>query len=80
MNNIIHILITGAGSPGIDGTIFSLKNNPDNKKFKIITTDINPNAVGQYISDKFYILPKPENPNYINEIIKIITKEKVNVI
>ena len=57
MDNRINVLITGAGAPGTAGTIYSLKKNPGNIKFKIITTDIKDNTAGKFMSDSFYQLP-----------------------
>ena len=59
----LTILITGAGSPGIAGTIFSIRNNYDNRNFFIITTDIKEDAPGKYLSDKFYVIPPATKPN-----------------
>ena len=76
MDNVIPIILTGAGCPGIAGTIYSLRNNPDNQKFKIFTTDINRHAVGQYLSDGFKVVPDPfvsENA-YIDIMLKSYLK------
>ena len=35
----LNILITGAGAPGIKGTLYSLKNNFDNRQINTIGTD-----------------------------------------
>jgi len=74
MGDVISIIITGAGAPGIAGTIYSLRNNPDNVKFTIISTDIKENSVGKYLSDEFYVIPPPEDASYIN-VMKRIAKE-----
>lgn len=74
------VLITGAGAPGIAGTIYSVRQNPDQKKFRIITTDIAPNPVGRFLSDAFYVLPKPESSNYIQALQSIVKNENVAVI
>ena len=74
------ILITGAGAPGITGTIYSLRNNPDNTQFRIVSTDIQNNPVGKYLSDAFYRLPAPEHESYLGELRKIVESEKVQVI
>src|SRR6185312_1461797 len=76
----ISILVTGAGAPGIAGTIYALRNNPDNCRFKIITTDIKDNCVGKYMSDCFYVLPAPESSDYFNKLKEIIEKESISVI
>lgn len=76
----INILITGAGAPGIAGTIYSLRNNSDKKKFTIITSDIENNVAGKFLSDKFYQIPPPEDNNYIECLMSIVKREKVNVL
>lgn len=81
MGDVISIIITGAGAPGIAGTIYSIRNNPEQAKFKIITTDINNDVVGKYMSDAFYKVPPPElQEEYINSLRDIIEKENVKVI
>ena len=54
----INVLITGGGSPGIAGTIYSLKNNYDNRKINIICTDAQAECTGKFLADKFYQIPR----------------------
>ena len=65
MSDRVLILIAGAGAPGIVETIYSIKNNPDNIDFKIVTTDIKDFSVGKYLSESFYKVPSPENEDYV---------------
>jgi len=74
MGDLIPIIVTGAGAPGILGTIYSLRNNPDNVKFKICSVDIKEDSIGKYFSDEFYVVPNPENDDYIDKIIKLSKK------
>ena len=75
----ITILITGAGAPGAPGIIKSLRLVKE-RKIKIIGVDMDKNAVGFTMVDKYYLVPPAEDKNFIKKI-KIITKEeKVNVI
>src|SRR3990172_13234257 len=76
----IKVIITGAGAPGIAGTIYSLRNNPDNTKFEIVATDIEDNVVGKFLADKFYKIPPPEDKNYIKVIEKIFLREKAHIL
>jgi len=80
MDNLITIIITGAGAPGIAGTIYSLKSNPDNMNFKIVSTDIKDDVVGKYISDCFYVVPSPDDDAYLDTIIKIVKETKAKII
>lgn len=77
----INVLITGGGSPGIAGTIFSLRNNYEKRKIKIITTDIKDEVVGKYLSDRFYVIPGAnEEDEYLRSVLKICVNEKIDVL
>lgn len=77
----LNILITGAGAPGISGTIYSLKKNFDNREIIIIGTDAKKNVVGKFLCDRFYVIPPVKNvKNYLKTLIKICKEENVNVL
>jgi len=77
----LKILVTGAGAPGIQGTIYSLRNNYDKRKVKIIGTDINSDVVGKYLCDQFYLIPKAlDTENYLYVLLGICINEKVNIV
>lgn len=75
----VTVLVTGCGSPGISGTIFSLKNNFDGRMIKVIGTDMNPDNVGRYFCEKFYQIHRPSE-EYIRDLSKICDTEKVDII
>lgn len=54
MSDKISVVVTGAGAPGIAGTIYSLKNNSEGINFYITTVDIKDDVVGKYLSDLFF--------------------------
>lgn len=80
MGDVIPVVVTGAGAPGIAGTIYSLKNNPDELEFRIISTDVKCDPVGRYLTDGFYNVPPPEDKEYIHSIKEIVIEEKAKVI
>lgn len=80
MGDVVTAIVTGGGAPGIAGTIYALRNNPDAKDFRIITTDIKDDVVGRYLADGFYKIFPPENEEYIPRLKEIALKEKVKVI
>lgn len=81
MENMLRILITGAGAPGIMGTVYSIKNNYDNRPVYLVGTDINTDAVGKYFCDNFYVIPKAlDKDKYLDSLKQICIKEKINVI
>lgn len=77
---IINVLITGAGAPGIAGTIKCLRENPEQQKFLIHTCDIDADPVGKYLSDHFIQIPPPENPEYISNILFYTLTNKIQLI
>lgn len=77
----LNILVTGAGAPGIKGTIHSLINNYDNRSIKIIGTDIKDEVVGKYLCDKYYVIPKAsDTENYLAVLLNICSYESVDVL
>lgn len=47
---------------------------------KIVATDLSPYAPALYFADKSYLVPRIDDPNYINTIIDICKKEEINAI
>lgn len=47
---------------------------------RIIATDNSPYAPALYLADKQYIVPKINDPEYINVLLDICKKEQINVI
>ncbi len=76
----IKVLVTGAGAPGITGTLYSLKKNFDNRKIEVIGTDIKDDVVGKYLCDKFYQVVSPKQDNYVNVMLEVCKKERVDVL
>jgi len=73
----LTLLVTGAGAPGIWGTLYALRQNPDGRPVRIIGVDTQTHAAGAFLVDKFYQVPEPENPQYIAALIDISKREKV---
>lgn len=80
MSNVLRILITGAGAPGIKGTMFALKNNPDKTSIYTVGVDIDDQAVGRYFVDNFYKVPRPEDDAYLEKLCQICDIEDIDVI
>lgn len=80
MDNVISVIVTGAGAPGVAGTIYALKNNPDKADIRIITIDIRDDVAGKYISDGFYKVPPPEDSSYAQIVKEIAAKEGIRAI
>ena len=75
---MINILITESGGPAAVGLIKSIKQLP--YKFNIISTDMDKLAVGNYLSDYHYKVPKASDSSYIDNILNIINKHNINIL
>ena len=73
-------LVTGSGAPGIVGTIHSLRNNFDNRDIRVVGTDIKSDVIGSYLCESFYSIPKPSEEAYLERLLSICKKEKVDVL
>lgn len=80
MKKTITVLVTGGGAPGIAGTLYALRHNPDGIKVKIITCDVRPNAVGRYLTDEFHVVPPADSSDFVAALLQIATKAQVDVI
>jgi len=78
MDNV-RVLVTGVGAPGIRGTLFSLKENPEGREVFTVGTDIRKDVVGRYLLDVFHQIPKPDQENFIPSLLKIC-KGNVDVV
>ena len=60
-SNAIPILVTGAGAPGLPGTLYALRKNPDGRAVRVVGVDIDARAVGRFLVDEFFQVPAPED-------------------
>ncbi len=72
----ITVLVTAVGGRSVGYQILEcLKKNQ--KKYRIIATDVDPFAPGLYEADRGYLLPLSSSKDYLSSLIKICKKEKV---
>lgn len=76
----LTVLVTGAGAPGIKGTLYSLKKNFDNRTVRTIGTDIKKEVIGTYLCDGFYQISRPSEKEYLEQLLSICVHEKVDVL
>ena len=75
MKDKLKILMTGGGAPQSPTLIRHLKENGEMNVY-IIALDMNNEAVGRFLADKFYQIPKAGSEGYQEKIMDIIIKEK----
>ena len=76
---MIRLLITCVGGELMPYLLKYIK-TIDNPKVYIVGTDFNHNAVGRLLCDKFYTVPLGKDISYIEKIINLTKKEKINLV
>jgi carbamoyl-phosphate synthase large subunit len=79
-NRSLNIVVTGAGAPGIRGTLCALRRNPDDVRVRTVGIDTKQDVVGRFLVDQFYEVPPPEAPDYIARLLKICEQEAIDLI
>ena len=71
------VLITSAGVASAVNVISSLRSAPD-IEVRIVSGDMDPLAPGLFLADRSYVLPPISESGYIEELIRIAHKEKLD--
>lgn len=69
--------MTGAGAPGAAGILKCLMKETS---FHIIAADANVQAYGRYLAGEFECLPKGDDPAFIEAVMEICDRRKIDVI
>ncbi|MFZ0890923.1 MAG: ATP-grasp domain-containing protein [Thermoplasmata archaeon] len=69
------VLITGAGGPAAVCLIKSLK-----RRYRVVATDINSLAPGLYLADHGFVIPRPNAPGFVAELLRVARREKASII
>lgn len=75
----ITVLLTGCGAPGAPGIIKCLRKNGE-REIRIVGVDMNENAGARGMVDAFYTVPAAKADNFIDCILEICMKEKVDLV
>lgn len=76
----LRLLVTGAGAPGIRGTLHALRRNPDGRAVHVVGVDMDEHAVGRYLADAFYPVPAPESPGYLGALRDVCRRERIALV
>lgn len=74
----LTILLSAAGSPSMPGQLACYRGNGE-RNIRIVGVDMNDEPSIQYLVDKFYVVPPATAPNYVDTMIDICRKERVDV-
>lgn len=69
--------MTGGGAPGAAGILKCLQQE---KSFHVVTADVNPNAVGKYMSRDFETIPLAGDPSFADTVFSLCRKKNIHVV
>lgn len=75
----ITVLITAAGNVFMPGTTACLKNNGE-RTIRLVGADMNNDATMLEMVDVYYSVPRGDAPEYVDVLLNICKKEKVDVV
>ena len=75
--NITVFIPSGAGAPGFAGILECLK---EDSSIRVIAGDINSEAYGATLCDKFIKMPASHTPDFIDKTIEVCEEEAVQVV
>ena len=75
----ITVLITAAGNVFMPGTTACLKKNGE-RNIRLIGVDMNDDATMLEMVDAYYPVPRGDDPSYVDVLLDICKKEKVDVV
>lgn len=76
----IRVLITGAGGAGSLGRELMKSFQLASQKYKIVATNSSPTSIGLFETSFGYVIPKASSPQYLNTLLKICKKEKIQAV
>jgi carbamoyl-phosphate synthase large subunit len=77
--NDLKIIVTACGCPGGSTLIRMLKNNGE-RRVVIVGTDMDNEAIGGFLTDKFYRVPPGWSKEYVPHMLDLVEKEKPDVL
>ncbi len=75
----ITVLITAAGNVFMPGTTNCIRNNQE-RNIRLVGADMNDDRTMLEMFDVYYPVPRGDDPNYVNVLLDICKKEKVDII
>ena len=70
------VIFTISNAPGTVHKFKSLRKNG----YRVVGCDANPDAVGQFFADAFYLVPMQNAPDYWDALLEVVKKEKADLL
>ncbi len=75
----LKILVTACGCPGASTLIRMLRQNGE-RKVEIVGVDMDHEAIGRFLADRFYTVPAASADDYIERMLEVVKRESPDVL
>ena len=75
----IKLILTACGCPGASTLIRMLRNNGE-REIEIVGVDMDEQAIGRFLADRFYQVPPGDSGDYIPRLLEITKREKPDIV
>jgi carbamoyl-phosphate synthase large subunit len=75
----LTVMVTASGAPGSAALIRALRENGE-RELRVVGADMNPRSVGRHLSDTFHVVPPSSDPTYVETVLDLATREKVDAV
>ena len=75
----LKVIVTACGCPGASTLLRMLRENGE-RNIELIGTDMDGEAIGGFIVDRFYRIPSGDSPDFIPALLEIAKKENGDVL
>jgi len=74
----LKVLVSASGAPGCSTLIRMLK-SINEREIKIVAVDMDGEAIGRFLADKFYQVPPADHEEYLGRMLEVVAKEEIDV-
>ena len=75
----ITVLVTASGAPGTAALLRALRLNGE-RGVRIVGTDMSPQAVGRHFCDRFYVVPRGNDPAFGDALLDVVRRENIDAV
>jgi carbamoyl-phosphate synthase large subunit len=75
----ISVLVTATGAPGTAALLRALRQNGE-RSVRVVGTDMSPHAIGRHFCDRFYVVPRGNDPAFADTVLDIVRRENIDAV
>lgn len=76
----LTVLVTGCGAPGTVGTLWSLEENPHDRRVRTVGVDVRSRQAGRHLCDAFHTVPPADDEAFVERLLRVCESEGVDAV